>query len=148
MMQISDVMPVSTELPGLLTTSAMSVAIIQWLKNAKWVPFMDQHTAGINRAVSWGAAFLAATGLHYNYDPNSGTLTIMNLTAMAIVHAMWDATKSYAFNWLIYNTSGIKTRAADVAAVAEGVPAKKVVGPGVAAAGAEMAAEPGPTKGV
>ena len=42
---VTDIMPVSTELPALISTSAMSVAIIQWLKNTKYVPFMDQHSA-------------------------------------------------------------------------------------------------------
>ncbi len=145
-LQVSDVMPVSTELPALISTSAMSVAIIQWLKNTKWVPFMDQHTAGINRLVGWGTAFISATGIHYTYDAHVGTLTLTGISAMAIMHAVLDATKSYSFNWLIYNGM-VKGRAADVAAVAEGVPAKKVVSPGVAAAAAEMASDTS-TKGV
>ena len=137
-MQISDVMPVTTELPGLITTSAMSVAIIQWLKNTKYLPFINQHTTGINRMVGWGTAMLSATGLHYTYDAHSGTLTLTGLTLMTVAHALFDTTKSYAFNWLIYNGM-VKSRAADVAAVAEGVRPVPVAQPGVVAAGVEQA---------
>ncbi len=142
-LQITDVMPVSTELPALISTSAMSVAIIQWLKNTKYVPFMDQHTAGINRLFGWGAAFCSAVGIHYTYDAHIGTLTLTGLTASAIVHAGLDATKSYSFNWLIYNGM-VKGRAADVAAVAESPKKVAVVAsPGVVAAGKEMAPKEG-----
>lgn len=138
--QVADVMPVSTELPALISTSAMSVAIIQWMKNTKLVPFMDQHTAGINRLFGWGSAFTSAIGIHYSYDAHLGSLTITGLTLYAIVHACMDATKSYAFNWLIYNGM-VKGRAADVAAVAEGIVprAVPVAQPGVIAAGKEQA---------
>jgi hypothetical protein len=147
MLQVSDVMPVSTELPALISTSAMSVAIIQWLKNTKYIPFMDQHSAGINRVVGWCSALASSAGIHYSYDAHVGTLTLTGLTAMAIFHAATDATKSYAFNWLIYNGL-VKGRAADVAAVAErqaqGMPVKVAATPGVVAA----AAEPEANKGV
>jgi hypothetical protein len=139
-MQISDVMPVATELPGLITTSAMSVAIIQWLKNTKWVPFINQHSAGINRMVGWGSALLSATGLHYTFDAHTGTLTLTGLTLMTIAHAVWDTTKSYAFNWLIYNGM-VKGRAADVTAISEGVRAIPVATAGAVKAGVEAAQE-------
>ncbi len=142
---VTDIMPVSTELPALISTSAMSVAIIQWLKNTKYVPFMDQHSAGINRLVGWVSALTSSVDIHYSYDSHLGTLTLTGLTAAAIFHASMDATKSYAFNWLIYNGM-VKGRAADVAAVAEALPKKPavVVSPGVAQAGKEMATEAKP----
>lgn len=140
--QVTDAMPVSTELPALISTSAMSVAIIQWLKNTKYVPFVSQHTAGINRILGWGSAFLSSIGIHYTYDAHLGSLTITGLTLIAIFHAGLDASKSYAFNWLIYNGM-VKGRAADVSAVAEGItPVAVVAPPGVVVAGAEQAAKP------
>src|SRR6185369_16482570 len=95
-------MPVSTELPGLITTSAMTVAIIQWLKNTKLVPFIDQHSSTLNRVVGWCAAFISAAGLHYTWDASTGTLTLLNIHVASIMHGAADVTKSYAFQWLIY----------------------------------------------
>lgn len=93
---------VTTELPALLTTSAMTVAVIEWLKNTKLVPFMSQHTAALNRTVAWLAAFCTGTGIHYQFDATAHSLTITGLSLAVIGHAVWDTTKSYAFNWMLY----------------------------------------------
>lgn len=100
-MQIDTPM-LTTELPALLTASSMTVAVIEWMKNTKFIPFMNQHTAGINRLVAWIAAFCAGTGIHYQFDSHTGTLTLTGLTLTVIGHAAWDTTKSYAFNWMVY----------------------------------------------
>ncbi len=133
-------MAVSTDLPAIIATSSISVAIIQWMKNSN-LPFLkpfSQESSGLNRLMAWVAALIAGVGIHYHYDPNLGALTITGLTGAAIYSAAVSATKSYGFNWLIYNTA-IKSRAADVAAVASGVPVTPVVGPGVAKAGVDQA---------
>lgn len=132
-----DVMPVQTELPALITTSAMCVAVIQWLKNTKLVPFMDQHTAAINRTVAWMAAMISAAGIHYTWDAATATLTITGLHASTIIHAAADVTKNYAFQWLIYKGI-VKGPAADVAAVQEGVPVAAVAPAGVVASAKEV----------
>jgi hypothetical protein len=100
-------MPVSTELPALISTSALSVAIIQWMKNSS-LPFLkpfSQQSSGLNRTVAWVAALIAGVGIHYHYDSALGALTITGLTGPAIVSAAINAAKSYSFNWLIYNTA-------------------------------------------
>lgn len=134
---IADAMPVSTELPSLITTSAITVAAIQWLKNTKLIPFINQHSSTVNRVVGWTAAFITAAGLHYTWDANTGTLTLTNLHLMSILHAAGDTTKSYAFQWLIYKGI-VQTPARDVAAVTEGVPARVVVPVGAVVAAGEQ----------
>ncbi len=139
--QTSDVMPVTTDLPALISTSAITVAIIQWMKNSE-LPILkafSQHSAGLNRTVAWIASLIAGVGIHYKYDPALGALTITGLTGTAIISAAVNATKSYGFNWLIYNLA-VKSRAADVSAVAEGVRPVVVASPGAVVAGAEQAA--------
>jgi len=142
MQAVADVMPVSTELPGLITTSAITVALIQWVKNTKWIPFVNQHSSTVNRIVGWCAAFVTAAGLHYTWDAGTGTLTLTNLHLINILHAAGDTTKSYAFQWLIYKGI-VQTPARDVAAVTEGVPARVVVPAGAVVA----ASEQGPKSG-
>lgn len=126
--QVSDVMPVSTELPALISTSALSVAIIQWFKNSDlpiFKPF-NQQSAGLNRFVAWVAAFVSGVGIHYQYDASLGSLTITGLTAAALWHTGLDSAKSYAFNWLIYNTAikGKKDKPEVVVAAPPVVPAE------------------------
>lgn len=142
MFLVIDPMPVATELPALISTSALSVAIIQWFKNSNLPIFkiFNQQSAGLNRTISWLAAVIAGLGIHYQYDPSVGALTITGLTAAALWHTGVDSAKSYAFNWLIYNTT-VKSRAANVAAVAEGSRAQVVVSAGEKAAGEEAKVE-------
>lgn len=129
-----------SEVVTTVTASAMSVAVIQWLKNTKLIPFMDQHTAGLNRFAGWLAAFGSSVGIHWTFDHTAGTLTLTGLTLAAIGHTAWDTTKSYAFQWLVYRGI-VKDKAADVAAVAEGMPAQIAVSPGAAQAGISKAKE-------
>jgi len=143
-------MSVKTELPDLLYTSAVSVASIQALKNSKLpaLSFVNQHSNRVNQTISVLFATVSSIGLHYKFDPNAGTLLISGLTLATLVpaalHAGSDTAKSWAFNWILYQL--VKTRAADVAAVQEGIPSGKatipVASPGVIAA----AHEDGPAK--
>lgn len=138
-LQITDAM--SNEFLSTITASSMVVAVIQWLKNTKMIPFINQHSAKLNRTLSWAAAFISGAGLHYHYEASTGTLVLTGLTAAAFGHAIWDTAQSYALQWLIYKGI-VKGPAADVAAVAEGVPVTSVVGPGAVVAGAEAASKP------
>jgi hypothetical protein len=85
-----------------LTISAVVVMIVQWLKNTKWVPFMQAHTDTLNRVVAWGAAAGTALGMHLAYDSASHTLTISGLALATIAHGGWDWIKSIAVQELIY----------------------------------------------
>jgi hypothetical protein len=128
-LQATDVMPVSTELPALISTSALSVAIIQWFKNSDLPIFkaFNQQSSGLNRTVAWLAAIIAGVGIHYQYDASAGSLTITGLTVAALWHTGMDSAKSYAFNWLIYNTAvkGKKNKP-EVATTAPAVPVASV----------------------
>lgn len=105
--QAQDVMPVSTELPALISTSALSVAIIQWMKNSALpgLGFVNHDSPGVSRALAWLAALISGVGIHYHYDPTVGALTITGLTATALVTMGLNAAKSYGFNWFIYNVT-------------------------------------------
>ncbi len=129
--------PMGSEIVSTITASAMAVSIVQWLKNTKLVPFMDQHTAGINRIVGWVFATISAFGLHYTYDSATGTLTLTGLTVAALSHSIWDVVKSYAFQKLIY--AGVIKGPAQVAEAQKAVgaaPGQQPVVP-VAAGGTE-----------
>lgn len=132
--QASDVMPVQTDLPAIISSSAISVAIIQAMKNSDWPIFkaITQDSSGLNRFLAWFAAVIAGVGIHWHFDSSLGALTITGLTSQAIMSAAVNACKSYGFNWLIYNTA-VKNRAADVAAVRSGVPVTPVASPGAVA---------------
>ena len=107
LLQTAVEMPVTTELPALISTSALSVAIIQWMKNSALpgLGFVNHNSAGVNRTLAWLAAIISGVGIHYHYDPALGALTITGLTTSALLSTGLNSAKSYAFNWLIYNTT-------------------------------------------
>lgn len=133
-------MSVTTELPALISTSALSVAFIQWVKNSQ-LPILSafsQQSAGLNRTLSWLVAMVTGIGIHWHYDPALGALTITGLTLAAVTSAAINTAKSYGFNWFIYNVSGVKQRSSDAAAVGRtgtgggGIPATTIVPAGTA----------------
>jgi hypothetical protein len=103
--QVTDVMPVSTELPALLSTSALSVAIIQWMKNSllPGLGFINHDSPKVSLTLSWLAALISGLGIHYTYNPDVGTLTITGLTMVALVTTGLQTAKSWGFNWLVYH---------------------------------------------
>lgn len=85
-----------------LTISAVVVMAVQWLKTAKWMPFMQAHTDTVNRVVAWLGAAGTALGLHLVYDSTAHSLTLNGLVFASILHGGWDWIKSVAVQELIY----------------------------------------------
>lgn len=85
-----------------LSTSAVIVSLMEWLKETKLVPFMDHNSSWINRLVSLLFAFIAGIGLGYMYDPTSGVLTITGLQMSHVANTVWATFSSYGTQWLIY----------------------------------------------
>ena len=112
-----------------VTASTLAVSIIQWLKESKFVPFINQHSAGLNRFLGWAIAFFSGAGIHYTFNGDAGVLTVTGLSLGVIIHTATITCKQYAAQWLIYRGI-VKGPAADVTAVREGVPVTPVVGAG------------------
>lgn len=124
-----------------ITASTLAVSVIQWLKDTKYVPFINQHSASLNRTLSWAIAFCSGAGIHYTFNGDAGVLTVTGLSAGVIIHTATITCKQYAAQWLIYKGI-VRGPAADVAAVKEGTRAVAV-----APAGSIAAANEGTIKG-
>ena len=121
-----------------IAASTLAVSAIQWLKNTKLVPFINAHSAGINRTLSWFIAFASGAGIHYTFNGDAGVLTITGLSAGVIIHTATITCKQYAVQWLIYKGI-VKGPAETVTAIAEGVKTVAVASPGAIVAGVEQA---------
>ncbi len=126
-----------------ITASTLAVSVIQWLKGTKWVPFVNAHSARMNQVLSWMIAFFSGAGIHYTFNGDAGVLTVTGLSAGVIIHTATITCKQWAVQWLIYKGI-VKGPAADVAAVAEGVPVTPVASPGTIQAGMDAAKEGAP----
>ncbi len=117
-----------------VTASTLAVSIIQWAKESKLVPFVNAHSAGLNRFLGWAIAFFSGAGIHYTFNGDAGVLTVTGLSAGVIIHTATITCKQYAAQWLIYRGI-VKGPAADVTAVKEGVAVTPVASPGTVQAG-------------
>lgn len=97
-----DPMP-GAELTTHLTTGAVIVYLIEWLKRTRLVPFMSQHTVGVNRVLSGVLAAVAAFGITWSYDGAEGVLIVKGLTAPAIGQAAWEWLKQFVWQQLLYD---------------------------------------------
>lgn len=86
-----------------VTTSAVVVYVLQWLKKQQWFPLVQMKGAQrLNRIAAVIAAGMSAAGLHATFDHNAGVLTITGLTAVSIVTALWSWLKAFAIQEVIY----------------------------------------------
>lgn len=60
--------------------------LIQWVKNAKWFPFVNADTATLNKFLAVLASGATALGMHFTFDSATGTLAITGLTFWGIYH--------------------------------------------------------------
>lgn len=85
-----------------VTAAGLIVMLVQWVKNTKLVPWINNHTALATRILSWAAAFATATGVHYMYDKEQGTLLFTGLTLSAVASSTWHWISSIVAQELIY----------------------------------------------
>lgn len=102
LLQLTTEPTMSNEILSTVAASALVVSALEWVKNNKWVPFINQHSAGVNRTLGWFAAFCTGTGIHYTFNQDAGVLTITGLSAGIIIHTLATTSKQYAVQWLIY----------------------------------------------
>jgi hypothetical protein len=86
-----------------VTASATVVMLVQWLKTTKLVPFINAHSAGVNRVVAWAMATGTALGLHIAFDSSTHTLVVTGLSAAVILHGAWDVVQNIAMQELVYH---------------------------------------------
>lgn len=106
----------SGELTTHLTTGAMIVYILEWLKRSRWFPWISDHQKTLQRVLSAGAAVVVAVGINWNYDPamEGGTLVIHGLNAQTVLAAVYEFLKQFMAQQVIYDTIVPKVEARKV----------------------------------
>jgi hypothetical protein len=110
-----------------ITSSAMFVLLIQWLKNAKWFPFLQHGAKWASRTASIILAFVGKIGVSYTWDPTHRTLAFAGIpTVMGLLTMLWQVANHYALQEIIYQ--GAVNKPAVTTSAAGSIPAR--VGPG------------------
>lgn len=92
------------ELTAHLTSGAVAVYLIEWLKSKQWFPFLTADTKTLNRLISAVTAFVAAVGIGFNYDAGAGQLVITGLTWSTILIGGWEWAKQFVLQQVLYDS--------------------------------------------
>lgn len=95
-------METSGELTAHLTSGAVAVYAIQYVKSQSWFPWMNTDTKVLNRYVNGILAAVSVMGISWSYDPSVGG-TIQIPAAMVIASGLWEFAKQYILQQVIYD---------------------------------------------
>ena len=105
------------ELTAHLTSGAVIVYGIQWLKSQGWCPWVTEHSGAVNRVISMGGAIIAVMGITITYDPSVGGDVHIPALATLLTGAL-EVAKQYTSQQVLYDAvvqkSGQKTRVPQV----------------------------------
>lgn len=80
-----------------LAGAALLAYLLQWIKASRFVPWVSDHTKGINYALTGLLSLAATIGIHYQFDATTGVLTIGGLHTSTILAGLWEWAKQWAF---------------------------------------------------
>lgn len=98
------------ELLSQVTSAAIVVYLLQWLKKTKLVTFITVETTTLNRMIAAIGAAIAAFGIHWTYDASvaGGQLVITGLSFSALAHGAWHWANQFALQQLAYDAATSK----------------------------------------
>ena len=91
------------ELTAHLTTGAVIVYFIEWMKKAQWIRVITPETKTLNRVASVILAGIASMGINWTYDPTIGQLVITGLTWSAVGMTLWEFLKQFIVQQLLFD---------------------------------------------
>ena len=94
----------SEELFSQVTSAALVVYVIEWVKAAGWCAWIAPHTKALSRTLSALLAATAAIGIHFAFDVEAGTLLISGLTVTGLAHGVWHVLNQFISQQVIYDT--------------------------------------------
>lgn len=73
------------------SSALISALLLQYLKNAQWVPWLSIQKASqrANFCASLFMAFIVSLGIGVKFDGASGSLLITGLTAATLMHSLY-----------------------------------------------------------
>lgn len=92
-----------------ITTSALTVAAINWLKASPVFPWITKAKTNLLRLLSGLAAAGFAVGIHASWNSADHSLVITGLSYSAVGLAIWEFLKQFAMNEMIHQATKNKS---------------------------------------
>jgi len=99
-----------------LASAALLAYLLKWLQRTDWVPYVTEHTRGINRALTGVMSLAATVGIGYNFDTTAGVLTITGLHLSSVAAGLFAWIQQWAFQQAASDIVTTRSIAADVQA--------------------------------
>jgi hypothetical protein len=91
---------------NVVVTQATVGLICSWLlarlKAVAWIPWINQHSAGINHTILLATSAAGAVGVHAAWSASQHSLTITGLDLAAIGASLWIWTKQWTVQFLVH----------------------------------------------
>jgi hypothetical protein len=91
-----------------LTSSGITVFVLQWLKNSKYFPWITEEKMWLLRGLSGLAAAGTAVGISTTWNGANHELVIGGLTLTAVVAAVWAFAKQFVMNEMVWQATKSK----------------------------------------
>ncbi len=111
------------------TTSAITVAFINWLKGSKYFPWITREKNTLLRVISILAAVGASAGIGYVWNSTDHSLVISGLTLSNVGLFLWACMKQFVMNETIFHATKASSNPAVIAAVAPQEAAREGISP-------------------
>ena len=88
-----------------ITTAAVSVAFIQWLKRSSWFPWFTAEKAKLARVIAFVTAGIGTIGIAWAWDPATRSISF-HIPTLAVMFGMAIAyAKSFIMQELTYQAT-------------------------------------------
>ena len=91
-----------------LTSAAVVVYALQWLKRSTLFPWITMESERLNRLLAGVGAAISAAGVHFAFavaENTSGTyvITISGLSLLNVLHGLWHVVNQFAIQQLAFD---------------------------------------------
>jgi hypothetical protein len=95
-----------------LTSSGITVFVLQWLKRSRYFPWITEEKTKLLRTLSALAAAGTAVGISATWNGPEHTLVISGLTLGAVLAGLWAWAKQFVMNEIVWQATKPKNGSA------------------------------------
>jgi len=85
-----------------ITLGMMGSGLLQFLKTRAWIPFINQHSVGLNHIILGLTSVAGALGVNAVWSSSEHSLTITGLSAVSIGAGVWVWFKQWTVQFLVH----------------------------------------------
>ena len=76
--------------------------VFEWLKKARWFPWITRSSDGLNWLVGIVLAALAAAGIQLAFNPDEGTLIVSGLSLASLTAFFAEWVRQWIFQQIVF----------------------------------------------